>query len=79
MSEVFISEPSLGSISKFVNVLIVNGAPVDGSSRDGSPGLGDHRLDVDTIAADPGYSHVANYARAFRRWTGETPSEYRNR
>ena len=41
--------------------------------------LGDHRLNVDAIAAELGYSDVANFARAFRRWTGETPSEYRNR
>jgi AraC-like DNA-binding protein len=32
---------------------------------------------VAAIADDLGYSDVANFTRAFRRWTGETPTAYR--
>ncbi|MCC1497569.1 AraC family transcriptional regulator [Alcanivorax sp. 1008] len=32
---------------------------------------------VDDIAAVLGYSDPSNFARAFRRWTGESPREYR--
>ncbi|MEE4250023.1 MAG: AraC family transcriptional regulator, partial [Alcanivoracaceae bacterium] len=32
---------------------------------------------VDDIAGSLGYSDPSNFARAFRRWTGESPREYR--
>jgi AraC-like DNA-binding protein len=32
---------------------------------------------MDEIAEQVGYSDVANFTRAFRRWTGETPAAYR--
>ncbi|MEQ9511010.1 MAG: helix-turn-helix domain-containing protein, partial [Alloalcanivorax xenomutans] len=31
----------------------------------------------DDIAAALGYSDASNFARAFRRWTGKSPSDYR--
>lgn len=39
--------------------------------------LGDHRLSVDDVASRLGYSDSANFRRAFKRWTGKAPSEYR--
>lgn len=36
-------------------------------------------LSIDQIAARVGYSEVANFTRAFRRWTGTTPAAYRRR
>ena len=41
--------------------------------------LGDHRLSVDDVAGRLGYSDSANFRRAFKRWTGKAPSEYRRR
>jgi len=41
--------------------------------------LGDPRLAIDDVAAKLGYSDTANFARAFRRWTGTTPGAYRVR
>ena len=34
---------------------------------------------IEAIASRVGYADSANLARAFRRWTGETPGAYRNR
>ena len=34
-------------------------------------------LNVDEVADRIGYSDAANFTRAFRRWTGKSPSEYR--
>jgi AraC-like DNA-binding protein len=34
-------------------------------------------LSIEQVAARLGYSNVANFARAFRRWTGSTPADYR--
>jgi AraC-like DNA-binding protein len=39
--------------------------------------LRDTRLQVQQIAASLHFSTAANFATAFRRWTGITPSEYR--
>ncbi|HZT53876.1 MAG TPA: AraC family transcriptional regulator [Gaiellaceae bacterium] len=36
-------------------------------------------LPLDTIAEQLDYSTVSNFARAFHRWTGETPGAYRRR
>ena len=41
--------------------------------------LRDTGLQVQHIAESLGYSNAANFATAFRRWTGMTPSEYRRR
>lgn len=41
--------------------------------------LGDPRLAIDDVASRLGYSDTANFARAFRRWTGTTPGAYRNK
>lgn len=35
------------------------------------------RLPISSISARLGYSHPAHFARAFRRWTGTSPSAYR--
>jgi len=37
------------------------------------------RRSIDEIAFTLGYSDVANFTRAFRRWTGTTPAAYRRR
>jgi AraC-like DNA-binding protein len=39
--------------------------------------LRDSALNLDQIAHRLGYSEHAAFTRAFRRWTGITPSEYR--
>lgn len=36
-------------------------------------------LDLQQIAARLGYANPANFTRAFRKWTGESPSQYRLR
>jgi AraC-like DNA-binding protein len=41
--------------------------------------LRSRRLSVDDIAARLGYSNAANFTRAFRQWTGTTPTAYRKR
>ena len=41
--------------------------------------LADTRLQVQQIAESLHFSNAANFATAFRRWTGATPSEYRRR
>jgi AraC-like DNA-binding protein len=40
--------------------------------------LRSHELTVDDIGERLGYQNIANFTRAFRRWTGKTPSAYRN-
>jgi AraC-like DNA-binding protein len=40
--------------------------------------LAAQEVSVKDIAARLGYSNVANFARAFQRWTGSTPAEHRN-
>ncbi|HRO88188.1 MAG TPA: AraC family transcriptional regulator ligand-binding domain-containing protein [Chiayiivirga sp.] len=39
--------------------------------------LRDTSLPVESIAAAVGFNDAANFRRAFRRWTGKTPGEYR--
>lgn len=39
--------------------------------------LGDTRLGVSEVAYQLGYNDVSNFSRAFRRWTGQTPREWR--
>ncbi|MBQ0754090.1 MAG: AraC family transcriptional regulator ligand-binding domain-containing protein [Gammaproteobacteria bacterium] len=39
--------------------------------------LADDRLGVSEIAYRLGYNDVSNFSRAFKRWTGKTPREYR--
>jgi AraC-like DNA-binding protein len=35
-------------------------------------------LSIEQVASRLGYSNVPNFARAFRRWTGATPADYRD-
>jgi len=35
------------------------------------------KMTTEDIAALVGFSDAANFRRAFKRWTGKTPSEYR--
>mgnify|MGYP000420322806 CR=1 FL=1 len=37
----------------------------------------EHGLSYEAIAEELGYSDVANFTRAFRRWTGTTPASFR--
>jgi AraC-like DNA-binding protein len=39
--------------------------------------LDDRALGLGEIAAAVGYTELANFTRAFRRWTGQTPAAYR--
>lgn len=39
--------------------------------------LEDGQLNIERIAEQLGYSDVANFNRAFKRWTGTTPAQYR--
>ena len=50
----------------------------DGLRRDIAIGyLQDGRKNIEEISQDVGFSSAANFHRAFRRWTGVTPSKYR--
>lgn len=40
--------------------------------------LGDDARSVDEVAVDLGYADTANFRRAFKRWMGVTPSEWRS-
>ena len=39
--------------------------------------LGDSELKIVEVAAELGYTDSANFTRAFRRWTGVPPREFR--
>jgi AraC-like DNA-binding protein len=39
----------------------------------------DFQVTLSEIALELGFSDQAHFARAFRRWTGESPSAYRRR
>ncbi|NIB40339.1 AraC family transcriptional regulator [Pseudomaricurvus alkylphenolicus] len=41
--------------------------------------LADERLTINEVCYRLGFSCPSNFARAFRRWTGDTPSEYREK
>lgn len=45
--------------------------------RDAIRLLDNRSLDIQRIAAWMGYADPANFTRAFRQWTGKTPSQYR--
>jgi len=40
--------------------------------------LGSPRLSLKEIADRLGYANLANFSRAFQRWTGHTPGEHRS-
>ncbi len=53
---------------------------LDGSRSETARELGrEGKLSVSEIAWQLGFSEVATFGRAFRRWTGESPAAYRNR
>jgi AraC-like DNA-binding protein len=53
---------------------------LDELRREGALRLLDNRqLTIESIADQLGYSDVANFTRAFRRWTGTTPATFRKR
>ena len=41
--------------------------------------LDDRALSIAEVAAAVGYTELANFTRAFRRWTGTTPAAHRKR
>jgi AraC-like DNA-binding protein len=41
--------------------------------------LRDRSTSVSTVADELGFADVAAFGKAFRRWTGATPSEWRRR
>ncbi len=41
--------------------------------------LGNTGLSVDEVGVRLGFSDVSNFSKAFKRWTAETPAEYRKR
>lgn len=41
--------------------------------------LDQSRLSIDEVARELGFADAAGFGRAFQRWTGETPSNYRRR
>lgn len=45
--------------------------------RDAIQLLADGKMEVQRVASLLGYQDPANFTRAFRQWTGQTPSEYR--
>jgi AraC-like DNA-binding protein len=45
--------------------------------RDAIKLLDDQKMDIQHIASLLGYQDPANFTRAFRQWTGQTPSQYR--
>lgn len=47
--------------------------------RDAKRLLGEGKLAVQQVASLLGYRDPANFSRAFQRWQGETPSQYRRR
>ena len=46
--------------------------------RDAIRLLDDYSLDIQKVAGLLGYQDPANFTRAFRQWTGQTPSQYRH-
>lgn len=54
-------------------------AIVDASRRERAEALLDGGAAVDGVAMAVGYGDVANFRRAFRRWTGLSPSAWRER
>ena len=46
--------------------------------RDAIQLLDDRNLEIQRVATLLGYQDPANFTRAFRQWTGQTPSQYRD-
>lgn len=51
----------------------------DARRRDAQRLLLHSDADIQAVAGQLGYVNPANFTRAFRRWTGEAPSDYRRR
>lgn len=82
--------PTLGAISKALNMTprtLRRRLDQEGTSfkrlqdeakrRDALELLDDPKLDIQRVAELLGYQDPANFTRAFRQWTGQTPSQYR--
>ena len=39
--------------------------------------IADHSISINEIATRLGYSSISNFSRAFQRWTGKSPTEFR--
>ncbi|HET8706005.1 MAG TPA: helix-turn-helix transcriptional regulator, partial [Pseudomonadales bacterium] len=82
--------PSLEELSKMLNMTprtLRRKLQLEGSKysqlleesrrRDAVKLLDNRNLEVQKVAELLGYADPANFTRAFRQWTGQTPSEYR--
>ncbi|ALN91925.1 bacterial regulatory helix-turn-helix, AraC family protein [Lysobacter gummosus] len=49
----------------------------DARQRDAMRMLADPDIDIQRIAAAPGYQEPPSFIRAFQRWTGTTPGQAR--
>lgn len=72
---------SLRTFTRRLNEVGVNCQDVidDVRSRLAKELLGNTGLSVDEVAARMGFSDASNFSRAFKRWSAETPAEYRKR
>lgn len=50
----------------------------DARRRDAITLIDAHDIEISKVASMLGYNNPANFSRAFKQWTGSTPSQYRN-
>ena len=50
----------------------------DARRRDAITLIDTHDIEISNVASMLGYNNPANFSRAFKQWTGSTPSQYRN-
>ena len=49
----------------------------DARRRDAITLIDSHDIEIAKVALMLGYTNPANFSRAFKQWTGSTPSQYR--